>query len=42
MHINKQKLSFDIFTRNMIINYYTNDFWHKRNIHNFDPYSVFL
>ncbi len=45
MHINNQKLSFDIFTVqisswNMIL--ISNDFWHKRKIYNFDPYNVFL
>ncbi len=45
MHINNQKLCFDIFTVgisswNMIL--ISNDFWHKRKINNFDPYDVFL
>ncbi len=45
MHITNQKLSFDIFTNkisswNMIL--ISNDFWHKINIYNFDPYNVFL
>ncbi len=26
----------------MIFNLYPNNFWHKRKIHNFDPYNVFL
>ncbi len=25
----------------MIFTQYPNDFWHKRKIYNFDPYSVF-
>ncbi len=25
----------------MIFTYHPNDFWHKRKIYNFDPYSVF-
>ncbi len=26
----------------MIFDQYTNNFWHKRKIDNFDPYNVFL
>ncbi len=49
MHINDQKLSFDIFTVGNLQNifmehdfYCPNDFWHKRKINNCDPYDVFL
>ncbi len=49
MHINNQKLSVDIFTvgnlQNIFMEHdllYPNDFWLKRKLHNFDPYSVFL
>ncbi len=37
MHINNQKLSFDIYGMK-----YLNDFCHKRKIYNFDPYNVFF
>jgi len=45
MHINNQKLSFDIFTVgisswNMIV--ISNDFWHEIKIYNFDSYNVLL
>ncbi len=49
MHISNQKLSFKIFTvgnwHNIFMEhdlYHPNDFWHKRKIDNFDPYSVFM
>ncbi len=43
MHINNQKLSFDIFTVgisswNMIL--ISNDFWHIIKMYNFDSYTV--
>ncbi len=48
MHITNQKLRFDIFTVGNLQNlfmvhdlYYSNDFWHKRKIDNFD-YNVFF
>ncbi len=40
MHITNQKLHFDIFTVGNLL--YPNDFWLKRKIDNFNPYSVFL
>ncbi len=54
MHITNQKWSFDIFTvgnvqiifmeRDLyLISWFNdNDFWHKINIDNFDPYNVLL
>ncbi len=50
MHITNQKLSFDIFMVGNLQNIFmehdlyliSNDFWHKRKTHNFDPYNVFL
>ncbi len=41
MHITYQKLCFDIFIVGNLLNY-LNDFWHKRNIDNFDQYNVML
>ncbi len=50
MHITNQKLSFDIFIVGNIQNIfmehdlslYSNDFWLKRKIYNFDPHNVLL
>ncbi len=48
MHITGQKLSFDIFTvghlQNILMEHDLSpyDFWHKKQIDNFDPYNVFL
>ncbi len=45
MHITNQKLSFDIFTVGNLQNIFMeHDLYlrHKRKIHNFDPYNVFL
>ncbi len=46
MHITNQKLSFNIFmvgnVQNIFMEHDPNDFWHKREIDNFDPYNVFL
>ncbi len=48
MHITKQKLRFYIFTvgclQNIFMKHdlYSNDFWHKRKINNFDPNNVLL
>ncbi len=43
MHINNQKLSFDIFTvQNIFMEHDLNDFCHKRKMYNFDPYNVLL
>ncbi len=49
MHINNQKLSFDIFTVGNLLNIFMEHdlnilmiFWHKRKMYNFDPYNVLL
>ncbi len=46
MHITNQKLSFDIFMvrnlQNIFMEHDFNNFWHNRNIYNFDLYNVFL
>ncbi len=45
MHIPNQKLGFDIFTVGYLLNIFIsspNDFWHKIQFYNFDPYNVFL
>ncbi len=49
MHITNQKWSFDIFTvgnvQNIFMEHYLNnpdDFWHKIQIYNFDPFNIFL
>ncbi len=49
MHITNQKLSFDLFTVENVLNIFMEHdlnvlmiFWHKRKNDNFDPYNVFL
>ncbi len=43
MHINNQKLSFDIFTvQNIFMEHDPNDFWHTIKMYNFDLYNALL
>ncbi len=49
MHITNQKLGFDIFMIGNVLNIFMEhdlniqmNFWHKREMYNFDPYTVFL